>query len=165
MRGAFFDRDGVLIVDTGYLSEPGEIRWVDGAQRALARLGAQGYKLFVVTNQSGVARGYFDEAAVGRVHAAMQAALPAEAQIDEFAYCPHHPDGSVAQYVTACECRKPASGMLNRLIARHRIDPGGSFLIGDRASDLAAAAGAGVAGFLFSGGDLDRFVTRLLDGK
>lgn len=163
-RAAFFDRDGVLIIDTGYLSEPKDILWVDGAQRALARLAACGYRLFVVTNQSGVARGYFEEAAVGRVHAAMQAALPADARIDDFAYCPHHPDGSVAAYATACDCRKPAPGMLNRLIARHRIDRAGSFLIGDRASDLAAASGAGIAGFLFPGGDLDDFVARLLAG-
>ncbi|OAN57558.1 D-glycero-alpha-D-manno-heptose-1,7-bisphosphate 7-phosphatase [Sphingomonas sp. TDK1] len=161
-RAVFFDRDGVLIVDTGYLSEPKNMLWVNGAQRALARLAACGYRLFVVTNQSGVARGYFEEAAVWRIHAAMQAALPADAQIDDFAYCPHHPHGSVPQYATACDCRKPAPGMLNRLIARHRIDRAGSFLIGDRASDLTAATRAGIAGFLFAGDDLDCFVARLL---
>jgi D-glycero-D-manno-heptose 1,7-bisphosphate phosphatase len=165
VRGAFFDRDGVLIVDTGYLSDPADIRWVDGAQRALARLAGHGYRLFVATNQSGVARGYFEEAAIGRVHAAMQAALPAEAQIDDFAYCPHHPEGSVARYAMACDCRKPLPGMLNRLIAQHGIDREDSFLIGDRGSDMAAAAGAGIAGFLFPGGDLDLFVTRLLEEK
>lgn len=163
VRGAFLDRDGVLIVDTGYLSDPADIRWIDGAQKALARLAAHGYRLFVATNQSGVARGYFEEAAIGRVHAAMQAALPANARIDDIAYCPHHPDGSVARFAVACECRKPLPGMLNRLIAQHRIDRAGSFLIGDRASDMAAAASAGIAGFLFPGGDLDQFVTRMLD--
>lgn len=163
LRGAFLDRDGVLIHDTGYLSNPAEIHWVTGAQRALARLAAHGYRLFVVTNQSGVARGYFEEAAIGRVHAAMQAALPADARIDDIAYCPHHPEGSVARYAMDCTCRKPAPGMLHRLIELHRIDRSGSFLIGDRASDMAAATGAGIPGHLFPGGDLDRFVAGLLD--
>lgn len=164
VRAVFFDRDGVLIIDKGYLREPEEIRWVAGAQNALARLAAHGYRLFVVSNQSGVARGYFKEEAVRRVHAALQAALPAQAQIAEFAYCPHHPDGSVARYATACDCRKPASGMLKRLIAKHGIDRDASFLIGDRPSDLAAAKGAGVQGFLFTSGNLDQFVTQLLSG-
>ncbi|AJP74367.1 D,D-heptose 1,7-bisphosphate phosphatase [Sphingomonas hengshuiensis] len=159
---AFFDRDGVLIVDTGYLSDPGAIRWIEGAREALARLAALGYRLFVVTNQSGVARGYFDEAAIDRVHAAMQAALPEAARIDAFAYCPHHPEGSVLAYARACDCRKPAPGMINGLIETHRIDRARSFLVGDKATDVEAAARAGIAGFLFPGGDLDRFVCDLL---
>jgi D-glycero-D-manno-heptose 1,7-bisphosphate phosphatase len=161
-RGVFLDRDGVLIHDIGYLSNPSEIRWIDGAQDALARLAALGYKLFIVTNQSGVARGYFEEAAIGRVHAAMQLALPADTQIDDIAYCPHHPQGSVARYAVACTCRKPAPGMLERLIKFHRIDRSDCFLIGDRASDIAAATSAGIPGHLFSGGNLDKFVARLL---
>ena len=162
VRAAFFDRDGVLIVDTGYLAESKDIQWIDGAREALARLVLLGFQLFVVTNQSGVARGYFDEAAVGRVHMAMQAALPATAQFADIAYCPHHPEGSVARYAHVCNCRKPASGMLDQLIERHGIDPAASFLIGDRASDLAAAERAGVKGFLFPGGNLDLFVTSVL---
>lgn len=162
-RAALFDRDGVLIVDAGYLSHPGEIRWIEGAQRALSRLAALDYRRFVVTNQSGVAKGYFAEAAVGQVHDAMQAALPLAARIDAFAYCPHHPDGIVARYTCVCECRKPAPGMLERLIADHRIDRGASFLIGDRLSDLEAADRAGIRAFLFGGGDLDRFVADILE--
>lgn len=164
-RAVFFDRDGVLIVDTGYLSDPADIRWIDGAPAALARLAAAGYRRFVVTNQSGVARGYCAEASVARVHAAMQASLPVTARINAFAYCPHHPAGSVARYAHPCDCRKPAPGMIDHLVAVHRIDRGGSFLIGDRASDLEAAARAGVAGFLFPGGNLDTFVTRILQGS
>ena len=163
IRAAFLDRDGVLIADTGYLSDPQDIAWIAGAQAALARLALLGFQLFVVTNQSGVARGYFDEAAIGRVHMAMQAALPATAQLTDIAYCPHHPEGSVARYAHACTCRKPASGMLDKLIKRHGIDPATSFLIGDRQSDIEAAAGAGVRGFFFRGGDLDAFVTDVLE--
>ncbi len=135
----------------------------DGAQQALSRLTAMGFHLFVVTNQSGVARGYFEEAAIDRVHAAMQSALPEGVRFVDIAYCPHHPQGRIARYAVACDCRKPAPGMLNRLIARHHIDRAGSFLIGDKASDMEAAARAGVPGFLFTGGDLDAFVTNILD--
>lgn len=161
-RAAFFDRDGVLIVDTGYLSDPNDIQWIDGAQQALSRLAALGYRLFVVTNQSGVARGFFEEAAIGNVHAAMQAQLPPDARFDDIAYCPHHPAGVVAAYSVECACRKPAPGMLNTLIDRHQILRGGSFMIGDKASDMQAAARADVKGFLFSGGNLDHFVSGIV---
>jgi D-glycero-D-manno-heptose 1,7-bisphosphate phosphatase len=161
-RAAFFDRDGVLIVDAGYLSDPEDIRWVDGARPALARLVAMGFRLFVVTNQSGVARGYFDEAAIGRVHDAMQAALPDGVRFDDLAYCPHHPHGQISRHAIVCDCRKPAPGMLERLIERHGLDRTASFLIGDKPSDMEAAERAGIAGFLFSGGDLDAFVAGVL---
>lgn len=158
-----FDRDGVLIVDVGFLSRPRDIRWVEGAQRALSRLAALDYRRFVVTNQSGVAKGLFPECAILRVHDAMQAALPPAARIDAFAYCPHHPNGSVPRYTRVCDCRKPASGMIERLIADHGIDRAGSFLIGDRTTDIEAAERAGIRGFLFGGGDLDRFVIDILE--
>ncbi|WP_010216367.1 HAD-IIIA family hydrolase [Sphingomonas sp. PAMC 26621] len=93
----------------------------------------------------------------------MQAALPAPVKIDAFAYCPHHPDGIVERYALLCECRKPAPGMLERLIADHHIDRSASFLVGDRASDLEAAERAGIRAFLFGGGDLDRFVADILE--
>ncbi len=160
-QAVFFDRDGVLIADTGYLSDPEDIRWMPGAHMALALLAARGYLLFVVTNQSGVARGYFPESAIARVHAAMQADLPLDARFTDIAWCPHHPEGSVPRFTCICNCRKPAPGMVTSLIARHGIDTSRSFLIGDRPSDMAAAAAAGIAGHLFSGGDLHRFVADL----
>lgn len=160
-KGAFFDRDGVLIADTGYLSDPAKIRWIPGAQQAVALLAARGYMLFVVTNQSGVARGYFPESAISRVHEAMQADLPPEARFADIAWCPHHPEGTVPRFTCICACRKPAPGMVTALIDRHGIDTSRSFLIGDRPSDMAAAAGAGIAGHLFSSGDLHRFVADL----
>jgi D-glycero-D-manno-heptose 1,7-bisphosphate phosphatase len=159
----FFDRDGVLIVDSGYLAEAGQLVWYAGAQRALSRVAALGYRRFVVTNQSGVARGYFDEASVAAIHATMQADLPPTARIDAFAYCPHHPDGSVARYARRCDCRKPAPGMIEHLIAAHGIDRTGSFLIGDRETDIEAATRAGIRGYLFPGGNLDAFVADVLE--
>jgi len=160
---AFLDRDGVLISDCRYLADPGQIQWIDGAKLALSRLARAGFRRFVVTNQSGVARGYFDEAAILRVHAALQEALPEESRIDAFAYCPHHPDGVIATYARSCDCRKPAPGMVDQLIADHAVDRAHSFLIGDKESDLQAAERAGIAGYLFEGGDLDACVARILD--
>ncbi len=162
VRAAFFDRDGVLIFDQGYLSDIAEVRWIDGAKDALISLANKGYLLFVVTNQSGVARGFFNEDAVLRVHEFMQTALPTTSQITEFAYCPHHPDGPVSPYAQICDCRKPAPGMINRLIERHGINRGQSFLIGDKQSDLDAAARAEIDGFLFRGGNLNSFVQDIL---
>lgn len=162
-RAVFFDRDGVLIADRGYLGRVDQIQWIDGAQQALLRLSSLGYHRFVVTNQSGVARGYFDEATVEAIHAAMQDDLPDAARIDAFGYCPHHPDGVIARYAQVCTCRKPASGMIEQLMSAHGIERAGSFLIGDRQSDLDAAEHAGIAGFLFPGGNLDAFVASVLE--
>ena len=164
-RAVFFDRDGVLIFDQGYLSDIAAVRWIDGAKDALKNLANKGYLLFVVTNQSGVARGFFKEDAVMRVHEFMQAALPETSQITEFAYCPHHPEGPVSRYAQLCDCRKPAPGMINMLIERHRINRGQSFLIGDKQSDLEAAARADIDGFLFRGGNLNSFVQDILGQK
>jgi D-glycero-D-manno-heptose 1,7-bisphosphate phosphatase len=121
--------------------------------------------LFVVTNQSGVARGFFTEDAVVAVHDAMQAALPKDVRFSDLAYCPHHPNGIVAVYSKACDCRKPAPGMIDGLIKRHRINRQESFLIGDKESDVDAAKSAGIEGFRFLGGNLDSFVAKVLQQK
>lgn len=159
-RGAvFFDRDGVLNRDVGYPHRPGQIEWTPGAAEAIKAATAAGRRVFVVTNQSGVARGYFDEAAVQALHGWMAETLAAQgASIDGFAYCPHHPEGVVQGYARACDCRKPAPGMILRLIAEHDLDPARSLLIGDKASDMEAARRAGVLGVLFEGGDLPALV-------
>jgi D-glycero-D-manno-heptose 1,7-bisphosphate phosphatase len=166
MRAAFLDRDGVLNVDTGYLSHIDNLRWIEDAPAALSFLRAQGYKLFVVTNQSGVARGYYDETAVQTLHDAMNRLLaPQGAAIDDFAYCPHYPESADPRYRLDCDCRKPKPGMLRGLIAKHGVDPAASLMIGDRESDMQAAAGAGVAGYLFSGGSLLEFVKKTLGAR
>jgi D-glycero-D-manno-heptose 1,7-bisphosphate phosphatase len=159
-RGAvFFDRDGVLNRDTGYPHRPDQIEWTPGAAEAVKAANDAGRLVFVVTNQSGVARGLFDEAAVNALHAWMAAELARQgARIDGFSYCPHHPAGTVAAYARACDCRKPEAGMLRDLIARHRLDPARCVMIGDRDSDLQAAQAAGVRGLLFDGTDLPAVV-------
>jgi D-glycero-D-manno-heptose 1,7-bisphosphate phosphatase len=147
---AFLDRDGVLNFDRGYAHKPEDIEMIPGAAAAVRLLNEAGYYVLVVTNQSGVARGLYSEAAIERVHTHMQDILRAEgAHIDAFYYCPHHPDGSVKKYAIQCHCRKPGSGMLEQAASQWPIDLGRSFLIGDKDLDLAAAAAFHIRGIKF----------------
>ncbi len=162
----FLDRDGVLNVDHGYVHRIEDFEWVDGALEAVRRLNRAGYLVFVVTNQSGVARGYYDEADVHVLHGWMtEAAERAEATIDDFRYCPHHVEGSVPAYAKECGCRKPMPGMIMNLMMEWRVDPKRSFLVGDKPGDIEAAKAAGIDGYLFAGGNLDEFVAGILDRR
>jgi D-glycero-D-manno-heptose 1,7-bisphosphate phosphatase len=148
----FLDRDGVLNVDKGYLYKREELEWMPGAIAAVKRLNGLGYLVFVVTNQSGVARGYYGEDDVIALHAWMNDELGRHgARIDKFYYCPHYT-------VKACQCRKPLPGLILTAFAEWDIDRAGSFLVGDKDSDLAAAAAAGIRGYKFAAGDLDEFI-------
>src|SRR5262245_53772336 len=147
---AFLDRDGVLNIDRGYAYRPEQLEWVEGAAEAVRLLNEAEYYVFVVTNQSGVARGFYDEAAVKSLHAHMQDTLSTHgARIDAFYYCPHHPDGSVRSLAVQCRCRKPGPGMLEQAAREWPIDIGASFLIGDRDHDMAAAAAFNIRGIKF----------------
>ena len=160
----FFDRDGVLNRDVGYPHRPNQIEWSPGVFEAVRRANQAGWLVFVVTNQSGVARGLYDEAAVEQLHAWMDGEFAAHgARIDAWSYCPHHPTEGVGAYRRDCACRKPSPGMLYDLMERFPVDRARSVLIGDKASDLEAAEGAGVRGVLYTGGDLDRLVAELLE--
>jgi D-glycero-D-manno-heptose 1,7-bisphosphate phosphatase len=147
---AFLDRDGVLNVDHGYTHRPDQLEWIAGAPEAVRLLNEAGYLVIVVTNQSGVARGYFDEMAVRRFHDHMSAALNAKgAHIDAFYYCPHHPEGVIKEFAIRCNCRKPGAGMLDQAAREWPIDLGRSFLIGDKDHDMAAAAAFRIRGIRF----------------
>jgi D-glycero-D-manno-heptose 1,7-bisphosphate phosphatase len=157
------DRDGVLNVDRGYVGEVARLEWVAGAQQAVRRLNDAGLLVIVATNQSGVARGMFDLAAVEAVHAQMRADLAVVgARIEAFYVCPYLPDAPVAEFAHLDHPdRKPNPGMILRAIADWSIDPDRALVIGDNARDLEAGRRAGVKGVLFPGGDLARFIANL----
>ncbi len=163
---AFFDRDGVINVDRGYVGTADRFTLMPGAAAALRECRAAGLLVFVVTNQSGIARGYYDETALEALHAHMRVLLLREgAAIDDIAYCPHHPEAPLARYRLDCECRKPRPGMILDLARRWDVALSRSMLIGDKDSDIAAAQAAGVEGFLFPGGDLSDFIRPILDRR
>lgn len=143
-RAVFLDRDGTINVEKEYLHRPEDLELINGAAQAIARLNRAGFLVIVVTNQSGVARGYFTVADVNRLHQVMQEQLADDgAHIDAFYLCPHHPDKGLDQYRIACECRKGHPGMLLQAAAEWNIDLSGSFMVGDKQSDLLAGIAAG----------------------
>ena len=161
---AFLDRDGVLNLDEGYTFRPESLRFVPGAIEAVRRLNDAGYYVIVVSNQAGVARGYFSLGDAERFNREMQAQLIRHgAHIDQFYICPYHPDGMVSEYAMDHPDRKPNPGMLLRALDDWPIERAGSFLIGDKQSDVEAAARAGIKGYLFEAGDLDDFMRSTLD--
>lgn len=136
VRAVFLDRDGVLNLDRGYVHQPADLQLLPGVPEALATLKARGFLLVVITNQSGVARGFYDVDAVDAFHAAMQQALkPAGVQLDAFYLCPH---------LDGCDCRKPKPGMVLQAAREHSIDLNQSYLVGDKVSDIVCAISAGV---------------------
>ena len=161
---AFLDRDGVLNEDRGYTYRIEDLTWMPGAREAIRLLNDRGYRVIVVTNQAGVARGFYDEAAVADFHAGMQAQLALEgAFIDAFYHCPYHSDGTVPAYtVDDHPDRKPNPGMILRALKDWQIDRDASFLIGDKESDLEAARRAGLPGHLYGHGDLLALVSDII---
>jgi D-glycero-D-manno-heptose 1,7-bisphosphate phosphatase len=145
----FLDRDGTLIEDVGYLDEVSRVTlfpWTVDSIRALNR---GGFAVVVVTNQSGIARGLFDEAFVEQTHRHISAYLEAGgAHVDAYYYCPHHPEGTVDRYRRSCDCRKPGRGLLDRAVADLGLDPTRSFVVGDKWSDVQLARAAGARAIL-----------------
>jgi D-glycero-D-manno-heptose 1,7-bisphosphate phosphatase len=161
---AFFDRDGVLNVDHGYTHKPDDLVFIEGAPEAVRALNEAGYLVIVVTNQAGVARGYYTEEDVAIFHAAMSAELANHgARIDAYYHCPYHAEGEVERYCVANHPdRKPNPGMIERACKDWPVDRARSFLIGDRQSDMEAAAAAGIPGWLYQGGDLRELAAKAM---
>ena len=140
----FLDKDGTLINDVPYNVDPALIRLTHGAMDGLRLLHAAGFLLIVISNQSGVARGYFEEAALRAVEARLRALFgSAGVPLAGFYYCPHHPEGSVSEYAVACTCRKPAAGLIQRAARDYDVDLARSWMIGDILHDVEAGHRAG----------------------
>lgn len=153
-RAVFLDKDGTLVVDVPYNVDPNRMTLMPGAGEALRRLSDAGYRLIVISNQSGVARGMFAESALPAV-AQRLADMLAEhgAPVAGFYYCPHHPDGVVAEYAIHCNCRKPEPGLILRAAQEHGIALDESWFIGDILNDVEAGRRAGCRTILLDNGN------------
>lgn len=139
MRGiVFLDRDGTLIEEVGYLSDPGKIREIPGAAESLTRLSGAGYLVAVVSNQAGLAKGKFGEREFDAVHSAFLERFRSRGvRFDAVEYCPHHPDGVVERFRASCSCRKPGTGMAERILARFDVPAEWPrFAVGDKMTDI-----------------------------
>jgi D-glycero-D-manno-heptose 1,7-bisphosphate phosphatase len=161
----FLDRDGVLNEDPGYVHRWEDFRWIPGAREAVAAFNAAGWWVFVVTNQSGVGRGYYTEADVIALHDEMARSLAeVGGKIDAFYYCPHHPDAADETYRHPDPPdRKPNPGMLLKAMTDWPVDVARSIMVGDKPGDMEAGECAGVRGLKFEGGDLMAFLANELE--
>lgn len=152
-KAIFIDKDGTLIVNKPYNVSPDAIELVDGVGKGLKILQDAGYKIIVISNQSGIARGYFKEEDLEPMYEELSKRLKEYGVIlDGFFYCPHHPEGTVKKYTTDCFCRKPKSGMLKKAALIHKVDIKNSWMIGDILHDIEAGNRAGAKTILFDSG-------------
>ncbi len=158
-RAVFLDKDGTLVRDVPYNVDPARMELMPGAAEGLRELQRAGYRLVVVSNQSGVARGYFGEEDLVAVRERLRQLL-AEAcvALDGFYYCPHHPQGRVAEYAIACACRKPAPGLLMRAAREQGLVLEQSWMIGDILDDVEAGRRAGCQTILIDNGNETEWV-------
>jgi D-glycero-D-manno-heptose 1,7-bisphosphate phosphatase len=158
-KAVFFDRDGVLNYDTGYVHKIQSFKWIRGAKEAIKLLNDLNYLVIVITNQSGVSRGYYTENHINTLHIWMNEQLKEkQAMINDFYYCTELPDNVEKKKSR----RKPSPAMINEAINKYSISKKNSFLIGDKKTDLIAAKNAQIKGFLFEGGDLFDKIQKIL---
>ncbi|MCF2859026.1 D-glycero-beta-D-manno-heptose 1,7-bisphosphate 7-phosphatase [Pseudoalteromonas sp. SMS1] len=144
-KAVFLDRDGVINHDHAYVHTIDEFDFIDGVFEACQRFCQEGYKIIVVTNQSGIGRGYYDEQQFNLLSEWMcQQFAMHQVEVSGVYFCPHHPKKALPEYLQRCDCRKPEPGMLLRAMQEHDIDPAQSIMVGDKLSDMGAAKAAGV---------------------
>lgn len=153
MKAVFLDRDGVINVDKGYVHRIEDFEFYPNVFVALRKLQEAGFKLFIVTNQSGIAVGYYTEEEFLKLTDYMLEQFKKEGiNIEKVYYCPHHENGIVEGYSFKCDCRKPESGMIRQAISEFGVDPSKSFLIGDKENDILAAHKEGIKAALVKTG-------------
>lgn len=144
-KAAFLDRDGVINVNYGYVSKAEDITFFPGVFEATKKLQDAGYQIFVITNQSGIGRGYYSEAEFHQLTSWITKQFQQHGvTISDTAFCPHHPEKAHPPYLQVCHCRKPAPGMINQLSEQYKVDKHQSVLFGDKLSDIKAAENAGL---------------------
>ncbi len=162
---AFLDRDGVINDDRGYVHKVEDFEWMPGALAAIRLLNEKGYIVVIVTNQSGIGRGFYDEEDFMFLTIWMlEYADKVGADIDVVYYCPHHPESNNPEYLAACPARKPGPGMLERAAEEFVLDKQKSFMVGNRESDIGAAAAFGIPGYMYEGTNLEQFVRGVIEG-
>jgi D,D-heptose 1,7-bisphosphate phosphatase len=159
-KAVFVDKDGTLIRDVPYNVKPEYVMLESGVTDALKKIKQHNYLLIVISNQSGIAKGLFTERDLEPVKTKIQELLhPADIQIDEFYFCPHHPDGVMKEYTTACTCRKPEPGMILQAAVDFNIDLTSSWMIGDILHDIEAGNKAGCKTILIDNGNETQWIT------
>lgn len=158
-KAIFLDRDGTINEEMGYINHIDRFRIFDFVPESLRLFKQLGFKIIVITNQSGVARGYFTESLLNEVHEILREKMRAEkAEIDDIFYCPHHPTEGEPPYRMVCDCRKPKPGMVLQAAAKYDLDLSLSFLIGDRYKDILFAKNLGIrAGMVLTGYGLGEY--------
>lgn len=165
-KALFVDRDGTIIVDKPFDSDPANIEFENGSIEALKKAQELGFKLIIVTNQSGVARGYFGIDKMKKFNAALEQKLAEQKiKIDAIKYCPHYPGGSVAEYSFSCDCRKPAGGMAEKAALEHNVELRKSYVIGDKLDDLNLGRVIGAGHFLVLTGQGQENSQKLPQGR
>jgi len=148
-RAVFLDRDGTLIEEKGYISDPSQVSFFQRAVETILALNQSPFLAIMISNQSGVARGYFTESSVCEIHSHIQSLLETRgAYLDGIYYCPHLPEGAIPEYRIQCSCRKPGIGMVEAAQRDFGIERQGSYLIGDKLADIETAGRAGLTGML-----------------
>jgi len=149
----FIDRDGTINEQMGYINHISRFVLLPGSAEAIKLLNDHGYLVIIVSNQSGIGRGYFPMELVNKVHAHMKTLLERDnARVDGIFFCPHYPKGKLSEYSTACECRKPKTGLIKMACRDFDIDMANSYVIGDRCTDIELARNAGLKGILVKTG-------------